>query len=79
MKNKAWSFNLHGTGLSIYPKHELVKDARQTEEGSGFTGITLTHSVRSETEFNDIVDKALPNLCVDLTWWYKRFHVKHLI
>ncbi|MDQ3137470.1 MAG: VOC family protein [Gemmatimonadota bacterium] len=43
-------FELGRTWLSLYPRHELAADAGVPEQGSGFTGITLAHNVRSEAE-----------------------------
>ena len=48
-------FQLGGLVLGLFPRDELAQDANVSPEGSGFTGITLSHNVRSEAE----VDAAL--------------------
>ncbi len=52
-------FKLEGTWLSLYPKHELAKDATVPADGTGFPGITLAHNVSSEAEVDSTVDLAV--------------------
>ncbi len=43
-------FQLNGIGLSLFPRAELAKDAQVTDRPVGFSGITLTHNLRSEAQ-----------------------------
>lgn len=47
-----------GMVLGLYPRHELAKDAKLADEGSGFGGITLAHNVAER----DQVDAAIAEL-----------------
>lgn len=48
-------FELGRTWLGLFPRDELAKDAGVSAEGSGFSGFSLAHNVRSEAE----VDRLL--------------------
>ena len=41
-------FPLDGAWLSLYPRALLAEDATVTEDGSGFSGITIAHNVSSK-------------------------------
>ena len=43
-------FQLNGIGLSLFPRAELARDARVTDGRAGFSGVTLAHNLRSESE-----------------------------
>jgi catechol 2,3-dioxygenase-like lactoylglutathione lyase family enzyme len=49
-------FSLGGIALSLYPRAELADDIGISSNGSGFSGITLSHNVRSEEEADDVMD-----------------------
>jgi uncharacterized protein len=44
-----------GVVLALFPREELAKDAQVAAEGSGFSGFTLAHNVRSEAEVDTII------------------------
>ncbi len=52
-------FELEGTWLCLYPKDRLAKDATVSKEGSGFSGVTLSHNVSSKEEVDEIIKKAV--------------------
>jgi len=52
-------FEMEGTWLALYPKDDLAADATVSSEGSGFTGITLAHNVRSKEEVDQVYELAL--------------------
>lgn len=47
-------FRLEGTWLGLFPREEAAKDAGVSSEGSGFTGVTLSHNEPSKAD----VDRA---------------------
>lgn len=51
-------FPLDGTWLSLYPRALLAEDATVTEDGSGFSGITIAHNVSSKKEVDTVLDEA---------------------
>lgn len=51
-------FPLDGTWLSLYPRALLAEDATVTEDGSGFSGITIAHNVSSKKEVDAVLDEA---------------------
>jgi len=51
-------FQLNGLVLSLYPRAALARDAGVAEAGSGFTGITLAHNVRSKAEVDAVLGEA---------------------
>ena len=48
-------FQVGGVVLALYPRKMLAEDAIIFSEGSGFSGITLAHNVRSESEVDEII------------------------
>jgi catechol 2,3-dioxygenase-like lactoylglutathione lyase family enzyme len=48
-----------GAWLSLYPRKALAEDATVPAEGSGFSGITLAHNVRSREEADAVMAEAL--------------------
>ncbi|HJX80906.1 MAG TPA: VOC family protein, partial [Candidatus Udaeobacter sp.] len=44
-----------GIVFAIYPREKLAEDAVVSPEGSGFSGITLAHNARSESEVDKII------------------------
>jgi catechol 2,3-dioxygenase-like lactoylglutathione lyase family enzyme len=58
-------FPLGGIVLALYPRHLLTEDAGAPEDGSGFSGITLSFNAKSEKEVVEIlavVTKAGANI-----------------
>ena len=51
-------FQLSGIVLSLYPRKLLAEDAHVDSKGSGFSGITLAHNTRTETEVDHILKKV---------------------
>ena len=52
-------FQLGGMILALFPREELAKDAEVSAEGTGFSGITLSHNARSEADADRIMSEAL--------------------
>lgn len=50
-------FNLHHITLALYPKDKLAEDARVPIDGTGFSGITLAHNVKTKEEVDAIIEK----------------------
>lgn len=51
-------FQLGGIVLSLYPRQLLAEDAGISEEGSGFSGITLAYNAKSENEVDEVIAKV---------------------
>ncbi len=51
-------FDLGAVRLALYPRAALAEDAGIPAEGSGFSGITLAHNVRSKTEVAPLLAQA---------------------
>lgn len=49
-------FQAGGVVLGLYPRELLAEDTMVAAEGSGFSGITLAHNVRSEAEVDQIIN-----------------------
>ena len=52
-------FRIHGTWLALYPREALAADAGVPTEGSGFSGVTLAHNVRTREEVDALLDVAV--------------------
>ena len=52
-------FKNQGTWLSLYPREALAADVGIDTEGSGFSGVTLAHNVRSREEVDALLDVAV--------------------
>lgn len=52
-------FTLNGTWLGLYPRDLLAEDANVSATGNGFSGFTLSHNVKSESEVNAIIEQAV--------------------
>ena len=48
-------FQEGGVVLAIYPREKLAEDALVSQEGSGFSGITLAYNAHSEAEVDEII------------------------
>jgi hypothetical protein len=51
-------FILQGTWLALYPRAALAADAGVPVAGTGFTGFTLAHSVRSREAVDELLITA---------------------
>lgn len=51
-------FSLGGLGLALYPRKMLAKDAAVAEEGSGFSGITLSINTSTQTEVDEVLNQV---------------------
>lgn len=52
-------FEMEGTWLSLFPKNKLATDVTVSQDGSGFTGITLAHNVKSKKEVDKVFELAI--------------------
>ncbi len=52
-------FQNKGTWLALYPREALAADAGIPTEGSGFSGVTLAHNVRTQEEVDDLLVVAV--------------------
>ncbi|MDE2860425.1 MAG: VOC family protein [Chloroflexota bacterium] len=52
-------FKNRGTWLSLYPRDALAADAGIDTEGSGFSGVTLAHNVRTREEVDALLNVAV--------------------
>ncbi|MFZ2097941.1 MAG: VOC family protein [Anaerolineales bacterium] len=57
IEGKIAFFNLNHVVLALYPKDKLALDACVPEDGSGFSGVTLAHNVKSKREVDEIIEK----------------------
>jgi len=51
-------FQAGGMALALYPRAELAKDANISPEGSGFSGVSLSHNTRTAEEVDLVIEKA---------------------
>ena len=51
-------FRLNGTWLGLYNRESLAIDAGVPSVGDGFSGVTLSHNVKSEQEVIDVMTLA---------------------
>ncbi|CAH7056126.1 VOC domain-containing protein [Vibrio chagasii] len=51
-------YHLDGAELALFPRDELSKDIGISQQGSGFSGITLAHNVSSSKEVLSLLQKA---------------------
>ncbi len=52
-------FKNRGAWLSLYPRESLAADAGIDTQGSGFSGVTLAHNVRSREEVDALLGVAV--------------------
>ncbi|MGC1342187.1 MAG: VOC family protein [Candidatus Binataceae bacterium] len=52
-------FKMEGSWLALYPRDKLAEDALSAPEGSGFSGVTMAHNVKSKAEVNQVVNLAV--------------------
>jgi len=51
-------FPLGGIVLALHPRKDLADDAMVPQEGSGFSGITLSYNAKSEKEVDEVLKKV---------------------
>lgn len=51
-------FQAGGMALSLYPRHELAKDANVAPEGHGFYGIALAYNTRTRADVDSVLKEA---------------------
>lgn len=47
-------FTMEGSWLALYPKEKMAKDAKVKNNGSGFSGITLSHNVKTKEDVDSV-------------------------
>ena len=52
-------FQNRGTWLALYPQESLAADVGISAEGSGFSGVTLAHNVRTREEVDALLEVAV--------------------
>ena len=52
-------FQNKGTWLALYPREALAADVGIPTEGSGFSGVTVAHNLRSKEEVDELLDVAV--------------------
>ena len=52
-------FQTSGTWLALYPRDALADDVGIPTEGSGFSGVTLAHNVRTRSEVDELLRTAV--------------------
>jgi catechol 2,3-dioxygenase-like lactoylglutathione lyase family enzyme len=52
-------FKLEGSWLALYPRDKLAEDAQVNANGSGFSGFTLAHNVKTKAEVDRVVELAV--------------------
>lgn len=51
-------FTLNGTWLALYPWSLLAEDAKVSDTGRGFRGVTLAHNVATKSEVDEVMAQA---------------------
>ena len=52
-------FQNKGTWLALYPRAALAADVGIPTEGSGFSGVTLAHNLRTKEEVDELLQVAV--------------------
>jgi hypothetical protein len=52
-------FTLNGSWLGLYPRQALAEDAGVPADGTGFSGVTLSHNVTAEAEVDAVIKQAV--------------------
>jgi catechol 2,3-dioxygenase-like lactoylglutathione lyase family enzyme len=52
-------FELAGTWLSLFPRHELARDATVPAAGEGFRAFALAHNVRTRAQVDEVLAEAI--------------------
>ena len=51
-------FQVGGMALALFPRHELVKDANISDDGQGFSGMSLAYNARNREEVDAVLAEA---------------------
>ncbi len=51
-------FDLGGIILALHPRKDLAEDATLPYQQTSFSGLTISHNTRSETEVDEILEKV---------------------
>jgi predicted lactoylglutathione lyase len=51
-------FKLGGMVLGLYPRKLLAEDATVSEEGSGFSGMSISYNAKSEKEVDEVLSEV---------------------
>ena len=51
-------FQAGGMALTLFPRHELAKDANVTADGDGFRGMSLAYNARNRAEVDSVLEEA---------------------
>ena len=52
-------FRNRGTWLALYPREALAADVGISAQGTGFSGVTLAHNLRSKAEVDELLAVAV--------------------
>ena len=52
-------FRNRGTWLALYPRDALAADVGISAQGTGFSGVTLAHNLRSKAEVDELLAVAV--------------------
>lgn len=52
-------FEMEGSWLGLFPKDKLAEDVTVSAEGSGFSGFTFAHNVKSEKLVDEVYNHAI--------------------
>ena len=52
-------FETSGTWLALYPRTALADDVGIPSDGTGFSGVTLAHNVRTRSEVDELLQVAV--------------------
>ncbi len=52
-------YSVGGIGVALYPRKMLAEDATVDVEGSGFSGVTLSHNTKNEAEVDAVLAEAV--------------------
>ena len=52
-------FETSGTWLALYPRDALAEDVGIPTDGTGFSGVTLAHNVRTRSEVDELLQVAV--------------------
>ncbi len=52
-------FETSGTWLALYPRAALAEDVGIPSDGTGFSGVTLAHNVRTRSDVDELLQVAV--------------------
>ena len=58
VENNIIFFEMKGTWLALYPRDALAQDISIDAKGSGFSGMTLAHNLRSKKAVDELLQQA---------------------